>query len=193
MVYNDYTYATGVLATLTTPSPSSLLTGSSVQFIWSAGSGVSQYDLHLSAVAPGNSELYSSGHITGTSRTVSGLSTNGATIYARLYSVISGVTYYNDYTYYTGALAQITSPVPSSTLTGSSVVFTWSAGTGVTQYDLHLSAVAPGNSELYSSGHVTGTSRSVSGLPTSGATIYARLYSIIDGIMFYNDYTYKAQ
>jgi hypothetical protein len=188
--YSDYTYSTGSLAQLTTPAPSSLLPNSTVEFAWSAGTGVSQYDLHLSTVAPGDYDLYVSGHITGTSRVVTKLPTNGTTIYARLYSVIGGVTFYNDYTYATGALAQLTSPAPSSLLPNSTVEFTWSAGTGVSQYDLHLSTVAPGDYDLYVSGHITGTSRVVTKLPTNGTTIYARLYSVIDGITFYNDYTY---
>jgi len=78
-------------------------------------------------------------------------------------------------------------------LTSSTVWFDWTAGTGVTQYDLHLSAVAPGDYELYVSGHITGTYRTASLLPTNGETIYARLYSIIDGITYYNDYTFKAK
>jgi sugar lactone lactonase YvrE len=188
--YNDYIYATGSLAQLTSPAPSSLLTGASAVFKWSAGTGVSQYDLHLSAVAPGGYDLYVSGLITGTSTPVHGLPTNGATIYARLYSVIDGITFYNDYIYATGALAQLTSPAPSSLLPNGTVVFTWSAGTGVSQYDLHLSALAPGGYDLYVSGPITGTSTPVAGLPANGTKIYARLYSTIDGITFYNDYIY---
>jgi hypothetical protein len=187
--YNDYIYATGALAQLTAPVPSSLLPNSAVVFRWSAGTGVSQYDLHLSAVAPGGYDLYVSGHITGTSTPVHGLPTNGETIYARLYSVIDGVTFYNDYTYATGSLAQLTSPAPNSLLT-SSTVFTWSAGTGVKAYALNLSVVAPGGYDLYASGQVTRTATSVAGLPANGAKIYARLYSVIDGITFYNDYTF---
>jgi len=192
-VYNDYTYSTGSLAQLTSPSPSSLLTATTVEFTWSAGTGVSQYDLHLSTVAPGDYDLYVSGHITGTSRVVTKLPTNGTTVYARLYSVIGGVTFYSDYTYSTGSLAQLTTPAPSSLLPNSTVEFAWSAGTGVSQYDLHLSTVAPGDYDLYVSGHITGTATTVHGLPTNEAKIYARLYSVIDGITFYNDYTYKTE
>jgi hypothetical protein len=78
-------------------------------------------------------------------------------------------------------------------LTGTSVTFTWSAGTAVSQYDLHLSAVAPGGYDLYFSGYRAGTSASATGLPTNGETIYARLYTILNGVTLYNDYTYKAK
>jgi hypothetical protein len=190
--YNDYTFTAMSLAKLTSPAPSSTLTSNNVTFTWSAGTAGSQYDLHLSAVAPGDNELYLSGHISATSAAVTGLPTNGGTIYARLYTILNGVTYYNDYTYTALSLAKLTSPAPSSTLTSSSVVFTWLAGTAGSQYDLHLSAVAAGGYDLYTSGHVTGTSVTVNGLPTNGGTIYARLYTILNGVTYYNDYTYTA-
>jgi hypothetical protein len=194
-VYNDYTYtAMSVsLAKLTAPAPSSTLTSNSVTFAWSAGAAGSQYDLHLSAVAPGGFELYFSGHIAGTSTTVNGLPTNGEKIYARLYTIVDGVTVYIDSTYTAASIAKLLSPAPSSTLTGTSVKFTWSPGTAVSQYDLHLSAVAFGGYDLYVSGHRTGTSATVTGLPTNGEIIYARLYTILNGVTLYNDYIYKAK
>jgi hypothetical protein len=192
-LYNDYTFTSASVAKLISPVPSSTLTASSESFTWSAGSGVSQYELYLSAIAPGDSDLYSSGHIKGTSATVSGIPINGETVYARLYSVIDGATLYNDYTFTTGSLARLISPMPGTALTATTELFKWTAGTGVTQYDLHLSAIAAGGYDLYVSGHITGTSIPVYRLPTNGETIYARLYSVIDGATYYNDYTYTAK
>jgi hypothetical protein len=194
-LYSDYTYTaeTIPISQLTSPAPSSTLTGTSIKFTWSAVSGVSAYDLHLSAVSPGGYDLYLSGHVTTTSATVNGLPINGKKIYARLYSIVNGVTYYNDYTYTAASLAQLIHPAPSSTITTTSVWFEWTAGGGVSAYDLHLSAVSPGGYDLYSSGHTTSTIKTVNGLPTNGETIYARLYSIIGGVTYYNDYTYTAK
>jgi len=192
-LYNDYTYTAASIAALISPAPSSTLTANSVKFTWSTGTAVSQYDLHLSAVAPGGYDLYLSGHIAGTSTTVNGLPTNGETIYARLYTILNGVTLYNDYTYTAASLAKLTSPAPGSSFTATSVKFTWSTATAVSQYDLHLSAVAPGGYDLYLSGHIAGTSTTVNGLPTNGQTIYARLYTILNGVTLYNDYTYTAK
>jgi hypothetical protein len=194
-VYNDYTYTAISVssAKLTSPAPSTTLTSNSVSFTWSAGAAGSQYDLHLSAVAPGGFELYFSGHIAGTSTTVNGLPANGEKIYARLYTIVNGVTVYNDSTYTAASIAKLLSPAPSSMLTATSVTFTWSAGTAVSQYDLHLSAVAPGGFDLYYSGHRTGTSATANGLPTNGEPIYARLYTFLNGVTLYNEYLYKAQ
>jgi hypothetical protein len=193
--YNDYTYTAETVPTskLTSPAPGSTLTGASIKFTWSAVTGVSAYDLHLSAVSPGGYDLYVSGHVTTTSATVKDIPVNGKTIYARLYSIVNGVTYYNDYTYTAASLATLKYPAPSSTFTSTSVFFEWTAGGGVSAYDLHLSAVSPGGYDLYSSGHTTSTIKTVNGLPTNGETIYARLYSIIGGVTYYNDYTYKAK
>jgi hypothetical protein len=193
--YNDYTYTAETVPTskLTSPAPGSTLTGASIKFTWSALTGVSAYDLHLSAVSPGGYDLYVSGHVTTTSATVKDIPVNGKTIYARLYSIVNGVTYYNDYTYTAASLATLKYPAPSSTFTSTSVFFEWTAGGGVSAYDLHLSAVSPGGYDLYSSGHTTSTIKTVNGLPTNGETIYARLYSIIGGVTYYNDYTYKAK
>jgi hypothetical protein len=193
--YNDYTLTALSLAQLTSPAPSSTLTSNSITFAWSAGTAGSQYDLHLSAVAPGGYDLLTSGPITSLSIIANNLPANGGPIYARLYTIINGVTYYKDYTYtaMTISLARLTSPVPSSTLTSNNVTFTWSAGTAGTQNDLHLSAVSAGGYDLYTSGPVTGTSVTAKGLPTNGEMIYARLYTILNGVMFYNDYTYTAK
>ncbi|MGA2048805.1 MAG: hypothetical protein ABSG96_14000 [Terracidiphilus sp.] len=193
--FNDYTYKaeTVAISQLTSPAPKSTLTGTSIKFTWSAVSGVSAYDLHLSAVSPGGYDLYVSGHVTTISATVNDIPINGKTIYARLYSIKGGVTYYNDFTYTAASLATLKYPAPSSTFTSTSVFFEWTAGGGVSAYDLHLSAVSPGGYDLYSSGHTTSTIKTVNGLPTNGETIYARLYSIIGGVTYYNDYTYKAK
>ena len=81
-------------------------------------------------------------------------------------------------------------PTPGSTLGGSSVAFTWSPRAGPTQYKLWL-GTTPDPANLYSSGATTATTETVSGLPTTGATVYARLYSYVNGVWVCNSYSYK--
>ena len=136
--------------------------------------------------------LYSSGYLTGTSATVSGLPTSGVTVYARLWSEVNGSWLYNDYSYSadgTLARAELTSPAPGSKLPGASATFSWTAGSGVTRYQLHVATDGISGHNLYSSGYLTGTSATVSGLPTSGVTVYARLWSEVNGVWLYNDYS----
>ncbi|MBZ5537190.1 MAG: hypothetical protein LAO31_14645, partial [Acidobacteriia bacterium] len=85
--------------------------------------------------------------------------------------------------------AQMTTPVPGSTLTSSTVTFTWSAGTGVSEYYLQVGTTLAGQ-ELYSVDEGTNLSAAVMALPTDGSTVYVRLWSLIGGLWSFNDYTY---
>jgi hypothetical protein len=131
--------------------------------------------------------------VTSTSVAVNTLPTNGAVLYARLWSLINGAWQSVDYTYTeagTPAKAVLTAPTPSSVLSGSSVNFQWNPGSGPTAYELWLSAVGVGLSEVYNSGQIAGTSVSVNNVPTNGVNLYVRLYSRINGAWQSNDYIY---
>ncbi|HMG84947.1 MAG TPA: kelch repeat-containing protein [Terracidiphilus sp.] len=188
--YHDYTYTefTGTPAAMTSPAPGSMLTGSSTTFIWTTGSGATAYYLFVGTTT-GGYDLVNIGPKTATSATVS-LPTNGATIYVRLWSVINGGLQFHDYTYteFAGSPAAMTSPAPGSTLTGATTTFTWTAGSGATAYYLFI-GTAPGGYDLVNIGPKAVTSATVS-LPTNGATIYVRLWSVINGGLQYHDYTY---
>ena len=191
--YTNMEAGTMVPAALTTPTPSGVLTGSSVTFAWSAGSGPTDYGLELGSTGVGSSNLFNSGHTTATSAAVTGLPTGGAIVFARLYQLISGVWQSTDYTYTeagTTVPAALTTPTPSSALTGSSVTFAWSAGSGPAEYELLLGSTGVGSANLFNSGHTTATSAAVTGLPTSGVKLYARLYQLISGVWQSTDYTY---
>jgi len=197
--YNDYTYTeynTPTPAAMSTPAPSSTLTGSSATFTWTAGVGVTEYNLHVGTTGAGSTNIIASGDLTTLSDTVSGIPTTGGTLYVRLYSLISGAWQYHDYTYteFTSAVpAVMVSPTPSSTLTGSSVTFTWTAGTGVTEYNLHVGTTGAGSTNIAASGDLTTLTDTISGIPTTGGTLYVRLYSLISGAWQYHDYTYTEQ
>jgi hypothetical protein len=197
--YTDYTYTeagTPVAAALSTPTPGSKLTGSSQTFTWSAGGGVTAYMFHLGTKGAGSEDLCLQGQTTATSVNVTGIPTYGVTLYARLYSYTSGAWEYTDYTYTeagTPVAAALTGPTPGGTLAGSSQVFSWSAGTGVTAYMFHLGTKGVGSDDLYILGSTTATSSVAVSVPTDGAKLYARLYSRIDGVWQYTDYTYTAQ
>ncbi len=191
-LYNDYTYTeyTVAAATMTSPANSSALTSASTTFNWTAGSGVSGYFLWV-GTTPGSHNLANIGKLTTTSVSLN-LPTSGAAIYVRLFSVVNGTpSLYNDYTYteYTVAAATMTSPANSSALTSASTTFNWTAGSGVSGYFLWV-GTTPGSHNLANIGKLTTTSVSLN-LPTSGAAIYVRLFSVVNGTpSLYNDYTY---
>jgi hypothetical protein len=177
---------------LTSPAPSSVLSGPNVTFSWAAAPGATGYSLLLGSTGVGSSNLYSSGQITATSAAATGLPTNGSTVYARLYTYFSGAQSSADYTYTATTPSSLTSPVSGSTLAGPNVTFAWSSATGATGYTLYLGTTGVGSSNIYSSGQVAGTSIAVAGIPTNGAVIYARLFTIFNGAQVSSDYTYTA-
>jgi len=183
------------LAVMTSPAPGSTFGGPDATFTWTAGYGVAQYGLWLGTSGLGSSNMFHTGSTNATSVTVTGMPTLGVTVYARLYSTIYRVTQYYDYVYTEAAsvLAALRSPVPGSTLGISSVMFSWSAGTFVMQYELLLGTSGVGSYNLYNSGWTTATSATVTSLPAKGAKVYARLSSKGSGGTQYIDYTYTEQ
>ncbi len=183
-------------AELTSPTPGSTLTSSSVTLTWSNGAGVSEYWLYL-GTTPGGYDIYNGSQGTNLSRTITGLPTDGSTIYVRLFSAIGDGWSYNDYTYSIDcsgcgtAAAEMISPAPGSTLSSSSVTFTWSSGAGESNYVLQVGTTS-GAANIYIGLQGTNLSRTITGLPTDGSTIYVRLYSAIGGGWSFNDYTYTA-
>jgi len=198
---NAYLYTesgTPVPAALTSPTSglSTKLGTSNVAFQWTAGTGVTDYELNLSTIGSGLSDLFLYKG-TATSAVVSAIPANGVTVYATLSSKINGVWQSNAYVYTESGsptAAVLTSPTPGlSTILGTTnVLFQWSAGTSASDYQLNLSAIAPGGSDLFL---YKGTALSATAptLPTNGVKVYARLYTKIDGVWFHNDYVYTEQ
>src|SRR5437773_2488022 len=61
--------------------------------------------------------------------------------------------------------AEITTPTPGSTLMASIVTFTWSTGSGVSEYWLEVGRTL-GSDDIYSDSQGTTLSSAISGLPT---------------------------
>jgi hypothetical protein len=160
-----------------------------VTFNWSAGTGVSQYWLYV-GTRIGSYEYYNSSTGANLSAIVAGLPTDGRVLYVRVYSLVSGVWLFNDYTYTSGP--GLIAPVPQSTLSGASVSFNWNAATGATQYWLYVSGTSLGGYELYNQSTGTARSAAVSGLPTDGRTIYVRFWYLVGANWLYSDYLYTA-
>lgn len=87
--------------------------------------------------------------------------------------------------------AQMSSPAPGSTFSSSGQTFNWTSGTGVSSYRLDLGNAA-GATDIYAGVSTTQLSAAVSGLPTDGRTVWARLSSNISGSWSFADYSYKA-
>jgi hypothetical protein len=128
-----------------------------------------------------------------TSWTATGLPTNGETLYVLLTTDYNGLVAKSNTTYKAATPAVLTTPTPSTVLSGSSVTFDWSAGTGdPIEYYLSIGSTGVGSSNIYNSGWKNETSQAVTGLPINGETLYVRLSTDLGGIAVYNDYTYTA-
>src|SRR4051812_26796375 len=87
--------------------------------------------------------------------------------------------------------ARIVSPVPGSDLLSTTVTFNWDAGVGATSYQLTIGST-PGGNDMYSGAATTTQSALVSGLPSAGEPVWARLASNIDGTWQSVDYLFAA-
>jgi hypothetical protein len=195
----DYTYmsagtATQAALTVPTPNTSTPLSGTSVTFSWTPGNSATHFEFYVGSTGVGSSNLYNSGNVTATSETVNDLPSNGQTVYVRLYSLVNGAWKYTDYTYMANSApvaAALTTPPPNSQFTSTTVTFDWTPGNTATHFQLYL-GTSTGSSNLYNSGNVTVTTETVHGLPSNGEKLYARLYSLINGVWKYTDYAYTA-
>ena len=188
--YRDYTYtqAAPIKATMTSPVPGATLTSNSVTFNWDGGTGI-QYHLMVGTTGAGSTNIFGLNVGSLLSQTVNNLPTSG-TIYVRLWTLLNGIWFYYDYTYtmsYTGK-ATMTTPVPGSTLTASTVQFNWTAGSG-TQYHIAVGTGGAGSTDLFNLNVGTSLSKTVPNLPASGS-IYVRLWTLLSGVWVYNDYVY---
>jgi hypothetical protein len=135
------------------------------------------------------------------SQVVSGLPTDGSTVFVRLKWKSDGTTSSADYVYTAATddppppgTPAITSPASGSTFPSGDVSFAW-ADNGTTVDDWQLQAgTSVGDSSLYDSGVLpaTTTSAVVSGLPEDGSTIHVTLRWNEGGIPSEVNYTYTA-
>ena len=178
---------------LTTPAPGSTLSGSSVTFDWTAGTGPTEYALKLGTTGYGSYNVYNGTAATALSASVTGIPSNGVTLYAQLVYKQSGVWKTIDYTYIEPGIPTppaLTSPAPGTTLNGSAVTFGWTAGAGTTQYSLKLGTTGVGSYNVYNGASTTALSASVTGIPTNGIPLNAQLVYVQNGVSKTLNYTY---
>jgi len=176
--FTDYTYtaATAQGAVLTSPTPGSVLSSTTVTFAWTPGNLASQYWLYVGSTAGGN-DLYDHSTGTGQSATVNHLPTDGRILFVRVWSLIGTRWVFNDYSFEAGPTAAMTTPAPQSVLAGNSVTFGWTAGSGVAEYWLWV-GTTPLGFDLFNQA-TNARSQLVNNLPTDGRTVYVRLWSFV--------------
>ncbi|MBS1856985.1 MAG: hypothetical protein JST11_16570, partial [Acidobacteria bacterium] len=194
--YADATYkcANGsAIAQMISPAPGSTLPSADTTFTWSSAAGASAYWLDIGSSA-GGFDLSSQSAALATSQSVTGLPSDGRTLYARLWTAIGSQWQYNDYTYTAGSAPQkagMLIPTPGTTLSGANVTFTWTAGSGASSYWLDVGSTL-GGFDLFSQSAGQATSLAVANLPLNGGAVYVRLWTALGSSWAFNDYTYTA-
>ena len=143
------------LAQMLTPAAGSTLASGTATFTWDAGYGASAYSLWVGTSA-GTYNLFGAA-VTGGSKTLTNLPTDGRTVYVRLYSVINGVSQYNSYTYTASGGTMIV-----TTLAGSAGVTGSDDGTGTAaRFDQPEGVAVDANGNVYVSDTGNNTIRKI--------------------------------
>ena len=192
----DYVYSAADLAPeLSTPTPGSVLPGSSATFTWTSnGSPVITWILEVGS-SPGLSNYFYSGSLASSVLTATGIPTDSRPIHVRLRYLLSGV-WTSLYYEYTAAdlVPELVTPVPGSVLPSEDVTFTWTSnGSLVTNWTLGIGTQL-GLSNLYYSGTLASgvSSVFVTGLPRDSSTLYVRLRHLSSGAWSTLDYVFTS-
>jgi virginiamycin B lyase len=183
---------------ISSPPPGGQLASTTVTFTWNSVAGADGYWLDVgTALAQGN--ICASGQITKASFTCPGIPTtaSASTVYVQLWTHVNGAWLNPQrYTYIppvggSPAYALISSPTPGTQLASTTVTFIWNAAAGADMYWLDVgNSVAHGD---ISAGSTSATSKTVSGLPCDGRTIYVQLWAFVAGTWLTPQrYTYTA-
>ena len=177
-------------ATMLSPTAGSTLSSSRVTFVWTPGTNVTAYRLHV-GTTPHAHDIASVGTGAATSAIITNVPTLGAPVYVTLYSLI-GKSYKSNvysYTEYTGYPGTMTSPASGTALTSTSATFHWTSGTNVTDFRLRV-GTTPGAYDIASIPAGTATSATVNNIPANGSAVYVTLYSDIGGYYQPKAYSY---
>ena len=178
--------------TITSPVSGSTLTGATQTVNWSGAAD--QFALWVGS-SLGGYDLWSGGPFASnvSSASVSGLPTNGSTVYFRFWYSIGGNWTSEDtsYTAYqsTSTAPVITSPVNGSTLLSTTQTVTWSGSAD--EIALWVGST-PGGYDIWSGGPLSGSSASVTGLPSNGSTVYFRFWYLFGSTWTSQDSSYTS-
>lgn len=183
-------------ASITSPGAGATLPGASATFQWNAGSGAQEFFLYAGS-SQGANNYYGRSQGLNRSATIANLPTNGSTVYVRLWTRFDNGWQYGDYTYRAAntagttapVKASLTSPAPGSRLAAGANTFSWTAGSGASEYFFYL-GTSPGANNLY--GNTVRLNRSISlNVPAHSGTLYVRLWTLLPTGWQFTDYAYQ--
>jgi hypothetical protein len=165
----------------------------STPFSWCVVAGAQYYYLTVGVIG-GGYDVVNSGNLPGTQTSFNtGTLPAGRTLYARIWAYVGGLWRTTDISFTTPAVAPgvFTSPPNGQTGVSAPHLFTWTASPQAQYYYLTVGTTGAG-SDVVNSGNLPSsqTSYNVTSLP-AGRTLYARLYSYINGGWVTQDITFS--
>jgi len=183
----DFTYTAAMVpASMSSPINGVNFSGTSQTFSWNYA-GATSYYLQVGSTL--GAQDIGGGSTVSTSKLISGLPTDGRSVYVRLWTVFGSTWIKQDYIYTSLAKAEMISPVNGSAFIATSKTFTWNDA-AATSYYLQVGS-SVGTADI-ASGYASTPSKTVYGLPTDGRTIYVRLWTVFGSVWASNDYSYTA-
>lgn len=194
--YEDYVYTAyndeRIAARMLTPQPGDTFTGVDVEFTWEDAQA-DQYFIRVGS-SLGDSDLFYAAFDTQTSVMVNKLPHDGRTVYVRLSTKDYGRWVHHDYVYNAfhdqTVSASLLTPVPDSTLTSTSAVFSWDDASA-DQYFLRIGS-ALGESDVAYGSFSNADPVTINNLPYDGRTLYVRLSTKKYGAWRHKEYTLNA-
>jgi hypothetical protein len=185
------TTITPVAAVMQSPTPgaTTILGTGIVKFQWSAGVGVTSYQVDIGTAGVASDNLFASGRLSGMTFQVKNIPANGVTVYVRLGSLINGKWQFEYYVYTESGSPTLATLTPSSGTLSPSQLFTWNNGEGPLDFTVQFGTKGEESNDLYGSRLTTATSVTVS-IPSNGVTVYGTLNQRINGTWQVSHYTF---
>jgi len=153
-------------------------------FQWTTSPGAQAYYLYV-GTTQGAKDVVNTGAIQGTSYTVTTPLPAGATLWARLWTQLNGVwSYQGDISFTVSALSHLIAPLNGQQNVPANTTFQWTAAPGAQAYYLYVGTIQ-GAKDIVNTWHIQGTSYTVTTPLPAGVTLWARIWTEINGVWSY--------
>ena len=180
----DISFTVSALSALTYPASGQQNVPASATFQWTASPAAQAYYLYV-GTSQGANDIVSTAAIQGTSYAVTTPLPTGATLWARIWTKLNGVaSYQGDISFTVSALSHLTAPANSQQNVPANATFQWTASPAAQAYYLYVGRTQGAN-DIVSTAAIQGTSYTVTTPLPTGATLWARIWTKLNGVASY--------
>ena len=191
-LYVDTVFSAPPVARLLYPANGGIISDPIQPLTWNPVANVQAYYLYV-ASTPGAKDLVNSGETQQTSYVIRSALPINQTLYARLWTKVAGTWRFTDSTFSAAApsMARFTYPAAGGTTIDPTQPLTWTTVSNVQAYYLYVGST-PGAKDLVNTGEIQQTSYLLPNLLPVNQTLYARLWTKLNGVWRYVDTTFVA-